>query len=181
MRLASSLLALALLAACSGSTWRKGNLHTHSLWSDGNDFPEVISKWYLDHGYDFLAMSDHNILEEGDKWMKVDDIVRRGGRRALERYRQEFGRQWVETREVDGKLEVRLKTLAEYRRLLEYPGEFLLIQSEEISDRFGNKPIHMNFDPQGRLWVASSEAYPMIEVGQSMPDKILVLEDSDST
>jgi glucose/arabinose dehydrogenase len=42
-----------------------------------------------------------------------------------------------------------------------------------------NKPIHMNFDPQGRLWVASSEAYPMIEVGQSAPDKIVVLEDSD--
>lgn len=42
-----------------------------------------------------------------------------------------------------------------------------------------NKPIHMNFDPQGRLWVASSEAYPMIEVGQAMPDKIIVLEDSN--
>lgn len=43
-----------------------------------------------------------------------------------------------------------------------------------------NKPIHMNFDPQGRLWVASSEAYPMIEVGQSMPDKIIVLQDTDA-
>ena len=42
-----------------------------------------------------------------------------------------------------------------------------------------NKPIQMNFDPQGRLWVASSEAYPMIEVGQAAPDKILVLEDTD--
>ncbi|WP_182866032.1 PVC-type heme-binding CxxCH protein [Stieleria mannarensis] len=42
-----------------------------------------------------------------------------------------------------------------------------------------NKPIHMNFDPQGRLWIASSEAYPMIEVGQAMPDKVLVLEDSN--
>ncbi|MCR9295320.1 MAG: GDSL-type esterase/lipase family protein [bacterium] len=42
-----------------------------------------------------------------------------------------------------------------------------------------NKPIHMNFDAQGRLWVASSEAYPMIEVGQSAPDKIVVLEDTD--
>jgi putative heme-binding domain-containing protein len=41
-----------------------------------------------------------------------------------------------------------------------------------------NKPIHMNFDPQGRLWVASSEAYPMIEVGQSNPDKVIVLEDT---
>lgn len=42
-----------------------------------------------------------------------------------------------------------------------------------------NKPIHMNFDEAGRLWVASSEAYPMIEVGQAMPDKILILEDSN--
>ncbi|QDT61715.1 hypothetical protein SV7mr_42540 [Stieleria bergensis] len=42
-----------------------------------------------------------------------------------------------------------------------------------------NKPIHMNFDAAGRLWVASSEAYPMIEVGQAMPDKVLILEDSN--
>lgn len=41
-----------------------------------------------------------------------------------------------------------------------------------------NKPIHMNFDAAGRLWVVSSEAYPMIEVGQSAPDKVVVLEDS---
>ena len=41
-----------------------------------------------------------------------------------------------------------------------------------------HKPIHMNFDPKGRLWIASSEAYPMIEVGQSAPDKIIVLEDT---
>ncbi|MEM1225398.1 MAG: PVC-type heme-binding CxxCH protein [Planctomycetota bacterium] len=43
-----------------------------------------------------------------------------------------------------------------------------------------NKPIHMNFDAKGRLWIASSEAYPMIEVGQSLPDKVVVLEDSDN-
>ncbi|MFT6619584.1 MAG: putative heme-binding domain-containing protein [Limisphaerales bacterium] len=42
-----------------------------------------------------------------------------------------------------------------------------------------NKPIQMNFDPQGRLYVASSEAYPMIEVGQHAPDKILMLEDTN--
>ena len=28
------------------------------------------------------------------------------------------------------------------------------------------KPIHMNFDPQGRLWVASSEVYPQIRPGE---------------
>ncbi|RMF38730.1 MAG: sorbosone dehydrogenase [Planctomycetota bacterium] len=42
-----------------------------------------------------------------------------------------------------------------------------------------NKPIHMNFDPAGRLWIASSQAYPMIEVGQVAPDKVVVLEDAD--
>ncbi|MBT4887330.1 MAG: c-type cytochrome [Planctomycetaceae bacterium] len=43
-----------------------------------------------------------------------------------------------------------------------------------------NKPIQMNFDAGGRLWVASSEAYPMIEVGQAAPDKILILEDTNA-
>ena len=42
-----------------------------------------------------------------------------------------------------------------------------------------NKPIQMNFDSAGRLWVASSEAYPMIEVGQTANDRIIVLEDSN--
>ena len=41
------------------------------------------------------------------------------------------------------------------------------------------KPIQMNFDAQGRLWVASSEVYPQIEPGQAAHDKIIVLEDSN--
>lgn len=41
------------------------------------------------------------------------------------------------------------------------------------------KPIHMNFDPQGRLWVASSSVYPQIEPGKEANDKILILEDTD--
>ncbi len=43
---------------------------------------------------------------------------------------------------------------------------------------FLNKPIQMNFDPKGRLWVASSEVYPQIEPGQAATDKIIVLEDT---
>jgi putative heme-binding domain-containing protein len=42
------------------------------------------------------------------------------------------------------------------------------------------KPIHMNFDPQGRLWVASSSVYPQIEPGKEANDKILILQDSDN-
>nr|HVY70233.1 PVC-type heme-binding CxxCH protein [Verrucomicrobiae bacterium] len=41
------------------------------------------------------------------------------------------------------------------------------------------KPIQMNFDPQGRLWIASSAVYPQIQPGQVANDKILVLEDTN--
>jgi putative heme-binding domain-containing protein len=41
------------------------------------------------------------------------------------------------------------------------------------------KPIQMNFDPQGRLWVASSSVYPQIQPGQTANDKIVILEDTD--
>src|SRR3954470_5096702 len=41
------------------------------------------------------------------------------------------------------------------------------------------KPIQMNFDAAGRLWVASSEVYPQIKPGQKANDKIILLEDRD--
>ena len=47
------------------------------------------------------------------------------------------------------------------------------------SDPMIAKPIQMNFDSQGRLWVASSSMYPQIAPGQEAADKIIVLEDTD--
>ncbi len=41
------------------------------------------------------------------------------------------------------------------------------------------KPIQMNFDVAGRLWVACSESYPQIKPGQKANDKIIILEDAD--
>ena len=43
------------------------------------------------------------------------------------------------------------------------------------------KPIQMNFDPAGRLWVACSEVYPQIKPGQKANDKIIILEDTKGT
>ena len=37
----------------------------------------------------------------------------------------------------------------------------------------------MSFDPQGRLWVASSRLYPQIEPDRAPSDQIVILEDSD--
>ncbi len=41
------------------------------------------------------------------------------------------------------------------------------------------KPIHMNFDAQGRLWIASSRNYPQIEPGAAPSDQIIMVEDRD--
>lgn len=125
--------------------WYKGNLHTHSLWSDGDDFPEMIAEWYRDRGYNFLALSDHNVLSEGERWMKVSDIRRRGGMDSLVNYQQRYAwRVNMRGGPDESKREVRLKALSEWRSSIEQSGRFLMIQSEEISDHFEKLPIHMN-------------------------------------
>src|SRR5439155_11440491 len=124
------------------STWWKGNLHTHSLWSDGDDYPEMIVDWYKQHGYHFLALSDHNILAQGNKW--IDAATNKGGAMALDKYLKQFGTNWVQMREKKDRQQVRLKTLTEYRKLFEVPGSFLLIQNEEITDKYKSSPVHVN-------------------------------------
>jgi len=122
--------------------WWKGNLHTHSFWSDGDDFPETIVAWYKEHGYDFLALSDHNVLQEGPRWITIGtNEVRQA---VLEKYLARFGPDWVETRGTDGKREVRLKPLTEFRALFEEAGRFLLIRGEEITDGYKEFPVHIN-------------------------------------
>jgi hypothetical protein len=46
----------------SGMRWVKGNTHTHTTMSDGDSPPEVVARWYKDHGYQFLVLSDHNVF-----------------------------------------------------------------------------------------------------------------------
>ena len=96
--------------------WLKGNLHTHSLWSDGDDYPEMIVDWYKQHQYNFLALSDHNTLLVGQKW--TDPATNKGGPEALKKYIERFGTNWVEQAIHKGKNQVRLKTLEEFRASL---------------------------------------------------------------
>jgi hypothetical protein len=134
--------------------WFKGNLHTHSYWSDGDEFPEVIMDWYKTNGYHFVALSDHNILAEGDKWVVVseDSLYQNAFRNYLDTY----GSNWVNMRIDSGHTNVQLKTYMEYKNRFEQEGQFLIIQSEEITERFENNPLHVNvtnvkerIDPQG--------------------------------
>ncbi len=102
MRILPILLALLPLAAYAADApalqWYKGNTHTHTLNSDGDSTPDEVVRWYREHGYHFLVLSDHNYLTP------IEGLAAVHG--------------------ADGK--------------------FLLIRGEEVSDRFGEEPIHVN-------------------------------------
>lgn len=58
---------LAFVCLRVDAAWLKGNLHTHTLESDGDSPPAEVVRWYAEHGYDFLVLTDH------DKVTRVED------------------------------------------------------------------------------------------------------------
>ena len=83
---------------CRGGHWFKGNLHTHTLNSDGDSTPDDVVRWYREHGYNFVTLTDHNYLTSVDGLNAVHGAA----------------------------------------------DKFLVIKGEEVTDRFGEKPIHIN-------------------------------------
>jgi len=120
--------------------WYKGNLHTHSYWSDGDDYPEMIADWYKSNGYHFLGFSEHNKLQEGTAWKSYKTPE---DREAYNKYLTKFGG-FVEYYDWGGgQNAARLKTLEEYRSLFEEEGKFIFLQNEEVTSSFYTQPIHM--------------------------------------
>jgi hypothetical protein len=129
------------LKASDTEHWYRGNLHTHTLWSDGDDYPEMIAAWYQDHGYQFVVFTDHNTLHDYEQWIDLEK--NKGGLKAFQKLTAAFPAGWVETREHKGRKQVRLKEFdAVYNRMAK-PQEFILIQGEEITDSYRRYPIHM--------------------------------------
>ncbi len=156
-RLSFVLTLIVLMVGCEQteqSQWYRGNLHTHTFWSDGDDFPEQVTKWYVDNGYDFLAISDHNTIADSERWLTIPKWNARYP--IFEKYLTESPEGWVEWEGYDDSVRVRLKTYEEYSGRFERPGQFVMMRAEEVSDRYGNKPIHVNatnlmeyIEPQG--------------------------------
>ena len=119
--------------------WWKGNTHTHTFWSDGQDYPEMVADCYKQLGYNFLVLSDHNVLSQGMRWAKVNKRHTEGD--LHEKYIKRFGNDWVETRLVDDRKQVRIKPLNEFRHLLEESNKFMLIQGEELT---ADARVHVN-------------------------------------
>lgn len=134
------LLAALTTSGVAQGEWYKGNLHTHSFWSDGVDFPEVIAQRFKSQGYHFIAFTEHDRHQAGEVWVgaqraQMGDRTMPGG--TLEtRYREAFGPEWVESRQGSGGRDLRLKPVYEYRHLVEEPGRFMILNGEEVTVKF---------------------------------------------
>ena len=57
-------------AAAPASTvpmrWYKGNTHTHTINQGGDSTPDEVVRWYREHGYQFVVITDHNLLTKVD-------------------------------------------------------------------------------------------------------------------
>lgn len=83
-RLALALVA-ALLASCAShpndndnepqpQNWHKGNTHAHTvLCGHADSQPEAVAQWYLDHEFNFLILSEHNIYIEPESVALPED------------------------------------------------------------------------------------------------------------
>jgi hypothetical protein len=90
--------------------WFKGNTHTHTVNSDGDSTPDEVVRWYREHRYHFLVLTDHNFITDIQALQALHGAADR----------------------------------------------FLVIRGEEVSDRFGEAPLHINglnlqslVEPQG--------------------------------
>jgi hypothetical protein len=78
--------------------WYKGNTHTHTLNSDGDSTPDDVVRWYREHDYQFLVLTDHNFLTS----VEALNALHGGGE------------------------------------------QFLVVRGEEVTDRLGDKALHIN-------------------------------------
>ncbi len=129
--------------------WRRGNLHMHTYWSDGRAFPEQAIEIYKNLGYDFISLSEHNIFADNPQAWKTVEEQEDGWPPAVTRpffdvYKADYGAE-VETREENGKTQVRLKTYAEMCRRFEEPDKFLLMPGVEITQVRNGVNVHQNY------------------------------------
>jgi hypothetical protein len=75
------------------SSFRRGNLHTHTNRSDGDSSPSDVYNWYRTHGYDFVVITDHNmftnpleyVTEPHPEFLVIggEEVTMRGGGREV--------------------------------------------------------------------------------------------------
>lgn len=70
--------------------WFKGNTHTHTLNSDGDSTPYDVVKWYREHGYNFVFITDHEYITSvavlNDLFSKAGSFVVISGQEVTDRF-----------------------------------------------------------------------------------------------
>ena len=140
--------------------WYKGALHTHSFGSDGEGFPEEVVVRHCERGYDFVTISDHNVVNrDKNLWLPVltpaqgpfqGNLPYVGGcsySEALRNYENCCPGE-PHTKRNHSYQYVRVKTIAEVQKRYDQPGKFLVLSGEEIShwfeDEGGRRQLHCN-------------------------------------
>jgi len=63
------------LSATGAKRWFKGNTHAHArIWlplPHGDSSPKRMARWYKEHGYNFLCLSDHNRIGREERAQKL--------------------------------------------------------------------------------------------------------------
>lgn len=44
--------------------WYRGNTHAHTINADGNVAPDAVVRWYREHGYQFIYVTEHEYLTD---------------------------------------------------------------------------------------------------------------------
>ena len=139
------LVLVASVALCFGAeagSWYRGNLHAHSLWSDGNVFPEDAVAWYRDNGYQFLCLSDQQVVQvDPSAWVEVGS--KKLSRQRADHYISSHPAS-AEVKKEGGKEFLRLKTVWELKKLFDQPESFLMVPGLELSRVVGGLQVNMN-------------------------------------
>jgi len=95
------------LVASRGPGWYRGDLHAHSIHSDGSlDVPELVNFW-REQGVDFMTLSDHNTLSglAQVRSLSDDDLLTLGGIELSTYWGHAVAvgvRRWFDWRKLDG-------------------------------------------------------------------------------
>lgn len=63
--------------------WLKGNVHSHTTRTDGLCPPDKQIRDYCEHGYDFLSITDHNVVDSHQLGKDVDICIIPGWERDI--------------------------------------------------------------------------------------------------
>lgn len=130
------------ISAPAEKAWYRGNTHTHTFWSDGNDFPEMAANWYKQHGYQFVVLTDHNIMPDRTGWKNIGHMH---AEKPGDKLAAAFGQDAVVTREnAKGQTEHRLLSYKEVAARVDVPGTFVAVPGEELTNTVHPNPVHMN-------------------------------------